>query len=129
MLFIPIAMLVEITGFLAVNYIVGRPRPDVEKIGPIPGTYSFPSGHVAATLVCWLGSALLLLAFGRTRLSQAVAAAASVMVVGTAWSRVYFGMHHTLDVIMGLVLGIVALGIAIRSLNVQLDVLQSETEV
>ncbi len=119
MLFIPIAMLVEISGFLAVNYIVGRPRPNVEKIGPLPGTYSFPSGHVAATLVCWLGPALLLLAFGRTRLSQAVAAVGSVMVVFTAWSRVYVGMHHTLDVVMGLVLGIAALGIAIRSLNMQ----------
>ena len=65
MLLIPVAMLVEISGFLAVDYIVGRPRPNVDKIGPLPGTYSFPSGHVAATLVCWLGAALLLLAFGR----------------------------------------------------------------
>ena len=38
------------------------------------------------------------------------------MVVFTAWSRVYLGMHHTLDVVMGVVLGIAALGIAMRSL-------------
>ena len=65
MLFVPIAMLVEISTFLAVNYLVRQPRPDVVKIGPIPKTYSFPSGHVAATLVCWIGAAFLLMAFGR----------------------------------------------------------------
>jgi undecaprenyl-diphosphatase len=127
MLLIPIAMFVEISGFLAVNYIVGRPRPNVDKIGPLPGTYSFPSGHVAATFVCWLGPALLVLAFGRTRLSQALAGVGSVMVVFTAWSRVYLGMHHTLDVVVGVVLGIAALGIAIRSLNMQLGELESES--
>ena len=64
MLLVPLAMMIEITTFLAVNYLVGRPRPDVSKIGPIPGTYSFPSGHVAATFVCWFGPVLLLYAFG-----------------------------------------------------------------
>lgn len=121
MLFIPIAMFVEISGFLSVNYIVARPRPNVDKIGPLPGTYSFPSGHVAATLVCWLGAALLLLAFGRTRMSQVIAGVGAVMAVFTAWSRVYLGMHHTIDVVLGLVLGIAALGIATTSLDMRVD--------
>jgi undecaprenyl-diphosphatase len=121
MLLLPVAMLVEITGFLAVNYLVGRPRPGVTKIGPIPSTYSFPSGHVAATLVCWWGSALLLYAFGRTAMSKVLGAIAVVMTVMTGWARVYVGMHHTLDVAMGLVLGIAALAIAVRSLGASLS--------
>ena len=48
--FVPLAMLAEISTFLAINYIVGRPRPAVDKIGPIPSTFSFPSGHVHVQL-------------------------------------------------------------------------------
>jgi len=124
-LLLPVAMFVEITGFLAVNYLVARPRPEVTKIGPIPSTYSFPSGHVAATFVCWFGSALLLYAFGRTALSKALAAIAVVMTVGTGWARVYLGMHHTLDVAIGLVLGIAALAIAVRSLDMPVEQLRA----
>src|SRR5215203_2211015 len=57
LLFVPLAMSIEIITFLAVNYMVRRPRPDVSKIGPIPSTFSFPSGHIAATFICWLGPA------------------------------------------------------------------------
>ena len=119
MLLVPVAMFVEITGFLAVNYLVGRPRPDVSKIGPIPHTYSFPSGHVAALLVCWFGCALLLYAFERRALATVVAAVAVVMTLMTGWARVYLGMHHTLDVAFGLVLGGAALTIAAKSLNMR----------
>ncbi|HEX3088375.1 MAG TPA: phosphatase PAP2 family protein, partial [Ilumatobacteraceae bacterium] len=89
MLLVPLAMMIEITTFLAVNYLVGRPRPDVSKIGPIPGTYSFPSGHVAATFVCWFGPVLLLYAFGHFDLSRLLSAVASVVTVLTGWGRVY----------------------------------------
>jgi undecaprenyl-diphosphatase len=119
MLFVPIAMLVEISTFLAVNYLVARPRPDVSKIGSIPSTYSFPSGHVAATLVCWIGPALLLQAFGLSKLARATAAIGAVVTVMTVWARVYLGMHHALDVVVGLVMGVAALAISVRSLNVR----------
>jgi undecaprenyl-diphosphatase len=127
MLLIPLAMLIEISTFLSVNYLVGRPRPDVTKIGPIPRTYSFPSGHVAATAVCWFGAALLLYLFGRWTLSRVISAIGAVMVVLTAWSRVYLGMHHPLDVVAGLAMGIAALAIAVWSLRVRLDPRPSAT--
>jgi undecaprenyl-diphosphatase len=119
MLLVPLAMLVEISTFLAVNYVVGRPRPTVSKIGPIPGTYSFPSGHVAATFVCWFGSALLLYLYGRFGLSRVVSAVGALVTVLTGWGRVYLGMHHTLDVVIGLLMGIAALTIAARALHVR----------
>jgi undecaprenyl-diphosphatase len=117
MLFVPIAMLVEILTFLAVNYLVGRPRPDVVKIGSIPSTYSFPSGHVAATLVCWIGAAFLLAAFGQFLAARLVSAIGAVITVLTGWARTYLGMHHTLDVVLGGVVGAAALTIAMRSLR------------
>jgi undecaprenyl-diphosphatase len=117
MLFVPIAMLVEISTFLAVNYLVGRPRPDVVKIGSIPKTYSFPSGHVAATLVCWIGAAFLLMAFGRVVAARTLSAIGAVVTAMTGWARIYLGMHHALDVVLGVVMGAAALTIAIRSLR------------
>jgi undecaprenyl-diphosphatase len=119
MLLIPLAMLVEISTFLAVNYLVGRPRPTVTKIGPIPGTYSFPSGHVAAAFVCWFGSALLLYVYGRFGLSRIVSALGALVTVLTGWGRVYLGMHHTLDVVIGLLMGMAALTIAAKALHVR----------
>jgi undecaprenyl-diphosphatase len=119
MLLVPLAMLVEISTFLAVNYAVGRPRPDVSKIGPIPGTYSFPSGHVAATFVCWFSAALLLYVYGRFGLSRVVSAVGALATVLTGWGRVYLGMHHTVDVVMGLLMGIAALTIAAKALHLR----------
>jgi len=127
MLLVPLAMLIEISTFLSVNYLVGRPRPDVSKVGPIPGTYSFPSGHVAATVVCWFGPALLLYAFGHFDLARLVSAVGALVTVMTGWGRVYLGMHHTLDVVMGLAMGIAALTISARSTRMQLDSCQPVT--
>ena len=73
MAFVPLALVIEIACFGAVNYAVQRPRPDVVKVGSVPSTFSFPSGHVAATVVCWIGAALLLATFGRHRVARVVA--------------------------------------------------------
>ena len=118
MTFVPMAMLAEITTFLAVNQLVGRERPPVEKLGSLPSTYSFPSGHVAATLVCWVGIGVLLVAYGFVRSGVLVAIAGAVMAVAMAWARVYAGMHYTTDVIFGYAMGIAALVLAVLVLRV-----------
>ena len=82
----------------------------------MPSTFSFPSGHVAATVVCWIGAALLLAMFGRVRLARVVAAAGALMVVFVAWARVYLGMHYALDTALGMAMGGGALVIATRAL-------------
>ncbi len=115
LVFVPLAMLAEISTFVAVNYAVGRPRPTVDKIGPIPSTSSFPSGHIAATLVCWVAPAILLYSFGHRRIGQALAAAGALAAVAMGWARVYLGMHHVLDVVLGLMMGSGAIAIAIRA--------------
>lgn len=113
LLFIPLALALELSIFLTVNYVVARDRPDVPQLGGQPGTHSFPSGHVAATFVLWFGIAVLLGA-GRWRWPWRLLAwaVASVPVVTVAFSRVYRGMHFTTDVMAGLLLGALALGAA-----------------
>lgn len=110
-----IGLPLELFVFLTVNYTVQRPRPSVEHLGSTPSTYSWPSGHVAATLVLYCGLALL---YSRVSRSWAVSAAgwsvAIVMTLVVAWSRVYRGEHHLSDVLAGLVMGAAALGAAVR---------------
>jgi membrane-associated phospholipid phosphatase len=89
-----------------VNYAVGRPRPKVPHLGSTPSTYSFPSGHAAATLVLYGGLALIVT--GRTRHLAARAVTWTLAVVFPLWvafSRVSRGQHHLTDVIAGLALG------------------------
>jgi undecaprenyl-diphosphatase len=46
-------LMMELFTFLTVNYVVDRPRPDVPRLNATPATSSFPSGHVAASVVVW----------------------------------------------------------------------------
>jgi undecaprenyl-diphosphatase len=117
MLFVPMAMLAEITTFLSVNHLVGRERPPVEKLGPLPGTFSFPSGHVAATFVCWVAIGVLLIAYGFVKSGLFVAIAGAVMAATMAWARVYVGMHYTIDVIFGFAMGVASVVLVVTVLR------------
>jgi undecaprenyl-diphosphatase len=116
-LFVPIALLIEVSAFAAINFIVQRPRPDVDTVGAVPSTFSYPSGHVAATLVCWFGLVSLLWLGARRPPALVVATIGTVAVAAMGWARVYLGMHHMLDVVAGVVMGIAALVIAARGLQ------------
>lgn len=117
--FIPIALVVEVTVFLAVNQIVRRPRPDVDHVGSLPSTFSFPSGHVAATMVCWLGVAWLLHCAGHRRWTIVMAVAGAVVTVTMGWARLYLGMHHLLDIVFGIAMGAGALSTSARALRLE----------
>jgi undecaprenyl-diphosphatase len=116
LLLVPMGLGLEVTIFLLVNVIVARDRPAIEAIGTVPSTFSFPSGHTAATVVL-CGSMVVLLRNGlRTRASQVcawtVVALATVLV---GYARVYRGMHHALDVVIGVGLGVACLLVAVVS--------------
>jgi membrane-associated phospholipid phosphatase len=110
-----VALAVELSAFLSVNYLVARPRPDVVHVGSTPSTFSWPSGHVAATVVLYGGTALIISAITSRVLPRLVAwAVAVVLTAGVGLSRVYRGEHHPTDAMAGLVLGVAALYIASR---------------
>lgn len=104
-LMVAVPLVLEAMSFITITTIVDRPRPDVPRLDTSPVGSSFPSGHVAASVVY---SAIAVVIFWRTRarwlryLAVAVAAALPIFV---ALSRMYRGMHYLTDVIMGALLG------------------------
>jgi undecaprenyl-diphosphatase len=104
----------ELAVFLTVNYSVRRPRPVAPHVGSTPSTYSFPSGHAAATLVLYGGIAVLVSVRTRALWARALAwAVAACMVAWVGYSRVYSAEHHPTDVMAGICLGAGALAAAV----------------
>ncbi len=85
---------------------VPRERPDVKRLEDLPADASCPSGHTAASLAVYAGLVLLL----TTRVKDAghgssLWALAAILPLFVAFSRIYQGMHHPLDVMSGLLIG------------------------
>jgi membrane-associated phospholipid phosphatase len=118
-LFLVGALAYELSVFLVANALVDRPRPDVPRLDSTPSTSSFPSGHIAATLAFWCGTALIVNATVRNRVVRVLVwVVAVVMTVNVAFARVYRGMHHVTDVSAGAILGIGALAASIFAVRV-----------
>jgi len=102
-LFLAVVMLGELTLFLTSAAAVDRPRPRVEHLDQNLPTAAFPSGHIAATLCLWTTIALVVMARTDRWWRWLAVAAAVVMPLMVATSRVYRGMHHPTD-LMGAVM-------------------------
>jgi len=107
-----LAVAVKFSTFLAVGQIVGRARPEVEPLGAVPSTPSFPSGHVAAALV--LHDALVLAArsIDRRRTPRSIWVVPVVAAFVVVAARLYEGVHFPTDVVAGLAVGAGALCVA-----------------
>ena len=93
---------------------VDRERPDVPRLDDLPPDASFPSGHVAASIAVYGGLALLITSRLTSGVQRAVIwgiAVAIPLVVGV--SRMYRGMHHPLDTLAGVLVGIAALALVV----------------
>ncbi|WP_084631713.1 phosphatase PAP2 family protein [Demequina aestuarii] len=91
--------------FMTSSIVVGRSRPEVEPLSHAPPTSSFPSGHTGATAAAYLAFALCASRIRHMGLRVTIQVVCVVMPVAMAVSRVYRGMHHPTDVVMGLVVG------------------------
>jgi undecaprenyl-diphosphatase len=110
-LLIAITLIFEASAFIIVTHLVGRPRPDVERLLDSPVTSSYPSGHVAAATV-YLAVAIIVAWNTRSKwLPAVVAVLIAGIVVAVGWARMYQGMHHLSDVVAGIFLGLVTLWI------------------
>jgi membrane-associated phospholipid phosphatase len=113
-----IALGVELSCFLLTNMIVARPRPSVSHVGSTPTTYSFPSGHVAATFVLYGGIAVMVTMVTRRPVLRILAwALPAILVPCVALSRIYRGDHHPTDTMAGLILGVAAVAIAFAAVR------------
>lgn len=106
----PLAALVVVATLLRpavewfVKDVVARPRPEeIDPLLPANG-YSFPSGHVMATIILWWLTATVLGGWSSPSRRRALVLAGVVVSTAVATSRVYLGLHHLSDVVGSFVL-------------------------
>ena len=108
--FIAVAVIVEATVFVIASFVVGRDRPPVVTLDDPAPSGSFPSGHVAAAVAFYAGVFVVVRWHSRRRgirLLFGVIAVVAPVIVGV--SRVQRGMHHPIDVAVGVALGLATL--------------------
>lgn len=103
------AISLETAVFMSAAAVVGRPRPEVQRMDRPAPTSSFPSGHTGAATALHLTIAELVgrRSVGARRSARLVAGAIRWGVPSlVGWSRLYRGMHHPSDVLVGLAVGV-----------------------
>ncbi len=112
--FLVCALTVEFTVFLTATLFVDRHRPDVPRLDATPATSSYPSGHTAASIVLYVGLAVVIWSLVRSTAVRTVVWIVAVAVpVFVGLSRLYRGMHHLTDVLGSVMLGCAALVVAL----------------
>jgi len=107
--FLVFALAVESGSYRATTMVVHRHRPEVHRLENLQVDASYPSGHTAASIAVYWGIALLL----TSRISNVTAriciwTVAALIPLYVAFSRMYRGMHHPLDIGGGVLIGIAA---------------------
>jgi len=103
-------LVAESATYRLTSLLVPRDRPSVHRLEDLPVDASYPSGHTAASVAVYSGLVLLLTTRFTSSLSRALAWTGAILLTTfVALSRMYQGMHHPLDVIGGVLVGIGAI--------------------
>jgi membrane-associated phospholipid phosphatase len=107
--FLIFALGLESGAYRTTTLLVHRDRPDVPRLENLPVNASYPSGHTAASIAVYCGLALLLTSRISSLAPRVVIWVVAVAIpLYVAFARMYRGMHHPLDVVGGVVIGIAA---------------------
>jgi membrane-associated phospholipid phosphatase len=102
-----IAIAVQAAVFMLAALVVGGERPEVEQLDPAPPTSSFPSGHSGASIALYVSLSLMAQRIGHAWLRVSVTVVLLVLPLLVVYARLYRGMHHLSDVIVGVLNGLV----------------------
>jgi membrane-associated phospholipid phosphatase len=112
-----LAISLQATIFVTVSDVIGRPRPDVPHLDAAPPTSSYPSGHVGASVALYASFAIMATTIRRPWLRRIVIGACTLIPVLVAYARLYRGMHHLSDVLVGAINGLACAGFAAYALT------------
>lgn len=102
-----IAISLQATVFVIATAVVARPRPAVPHLDPAPPTSSYPSGHVGAATALYVSFALLAQRIEGRVVRRLVTVVFLLVPVLVAYARLYRGMHHLSDILIGAANGLV----------------------
>jgi undecaprenyl-diphosphatase len=112
--FLVAAIVIEAATYRLTIAFVHRDRPRVVRLEDLQVNASFPSGHTAASIAVYCGLALLLTSrFHATWVRVACWSVVLPLPVFVALSRMYRGMHHPLDSLCAVLIGIASLIVAL----------------
>ena len=107
---------------IAMRIAVGRMPPEVDYIPHLLPEFraefqgfSFPSGHAGAAVVAYISLAIIASRWTRARRWAWIAA--TIIIVGVGFGRVYLGVHWPTDVLAGFLLAGVWLAVSIGLRN------------
>lgn len=108
--FAAFVLAVESATYRVTSIVVPRDRPSVPRLEHLEPDASYPSGHTAASIAVYSGLVLLLTTRFTSSLKKALAWTVAILLTTfVAFSRMYEGMHHPLDVLGGVFVGIGAI--------------------
>lgn len=102
-----LAVSLQATVFVLAATVVGRSRPNVERLDPTPPTSSFPSGHVGASTALYVSFALMATRIGNVAVRRVVIVLCILAPLLVSYARTYRGAHHPSDIAWGIVNGLV----------------------
>lgn len=107
-----LAVAIQAAIFLSSSLVVGRERPDVDKLDDVPPTSSFPSGHTGASFAFYLTLMMFAQRISHPTLRAVVSVLCLLVPVLVGLARLYRGLHSLSDVVFGMVNGVVCMVLA-----------------
>jgi len=105
--------------FLGLTYLFARPRPVFsENIGVVIKYFSFPSGHMISSVICFGLLAYFFVPIISSRFWKVVVILSAVLlVVFVGFSRFFMGAHYLTDIIAGTTVGIIWFCLVVMSIE------------